>query len=372
MSRRILHIIDSLARTGTSRQLVLLSQGLASGGWDVHIAAVRRVGGPPAAELLSEFAAVRIPLTLLGRRWDLDPLADLQLIRHVRHLRPDIVHTWNTVPGTFAALAVRSGGVPRIIAGHYRIDDCSPAWERFVQRRVAPYVDRFVTNCPTVRDWYIAQGLPAERFIVIPSGVPRSSPSRVDRDALLRKLEVPADARLIGVVGRLVHENRVKDLIWAADLLRVLHDNLRVLIIGDGPLREQLERYARMASDLDHIRFLGERADVGRIMPHLDLLWNARENTGPSLVILEAMAAGVPVVASDTPSNRELIAEGETGYLIPLGSRAGRAARARATDRLFNDSDVYVRLAATARRRVAEQFGAERTIEQYMQLYSVL
>ena len=61
-------------------------------------------------------------------------------------------------------------------------------------------------------------------------------------------------------------------------------------------------------------------------MPHLDVLWNGSENRGQSIAILEAMAAGVPVVASDTPANRELVVEGETGYLIPLGSRAGRAA----------------------------------------------
>ena len=185
-----------------------------------------------------------------------------------------------------------------------------------------------------------SHGLPAEKFAVIPPGVPPAPASDVSREELLRELQLPADARLIGVVGRLVPEKRVKDLIWAADLLRVLHDNLRLLVIGDGPQRPQLEQYARMASDLDHIRFLGERSDVWRIMPHLDVLWNASENRSQSISILEAMAAGVPVIASDTPMNRELVVEGETGYLIPLGSRAGRAARARHTDRIFTDPEL--------------------------------
>jgi glycosyltransferase involved in cell wall biosynthesis len=191
----------------------------------------------------------------------------------------------------------------------------------------------------------------------------------VSRIELLDELNLPADARLIGVVGRLVPENRVKDLIWAADLLRVLHDNLRLLILGDGPLRPQLEQYARLASDLDHIRFFGERPDLDRIVPHLDVLWNASENHGPSFAIAEAMAAGVPAIASDTPFNREFVTETETGYLVPLHDRSGRADRARHTDRIFTNPELAARLAQAARQCAVERFGADRMVAQYADLY---
>jgi glycosyltransferase involved in cell wall biosynthesis len=166
-----------------------------------------------------------------------------------------------------------------------------------------------------------------------------------------------------------VPEKRVKDLIWAADLLRVLHDNLRLLVIGDGPLRQQLEEYARLASDLEHIRFLGTGNDVWRITPHLNVLWDASESAGQSAAILEAMAAGVPVIASDTRTNRELVVEDATGYLIRLGTRAGRAARARLTDRIFNDQVVSARLNEGAQKRAFEIFNAERMVLQYLEVY---
>jgi glycosyltransferase involved in cell wall biosynthesis len=319
----------------------------------------------------------------LSRRWPIDPLADWRLLRLVQRLRPDIVHTWDTVPGMFGALAARRTGVPQLIVGKYRIERHPPAWDSFWERRFAAYVDRFVTNSVTVCDWCVRGGLAAKRFAVIPSGMPCATGSAsgdvegtgeasgtLTRDELLRELRLPADARLIGVVGRLVPEKRVQDLIWAADLLRVLHNNLRLLVIGDGPERRQLERYAWLASDLEHIQFLGERGDIWRIMPHLDVLWNGSENRGQSVAILEAMAAGVPVIASDTPSNREVI-DGDTGFLIPLGSRAGRAARARWTDRIFTDRDFAARLAAASRRRVGESFSSERMVERYAELYSV-
>ena len=179
----------------------------------------------------------------------------------------------------------------------------------------------------------------------------------------------PPDARLIGVVGRLWPQKRVKDLIWAADLLRVLHDNLRLLVIGDGPERATLERFARLASDLDHIRFLGHRDDAWRIMPHLDVFWNGSGYEGQPNAVMEAMAAGVPVVASDIPGNRELVVPGETGYLVPI---AGRAARARATDQIFNDPALAARLGAAARERMLEHFSIDENVRRHAELYREL
>ncbi len=364
---RILHIIDSLGRTGTANQLLLLTRGLKREGFDVHVCALNQ-----RAPLLPEFATDEIPVTVIGRRWALDPLADWKLRQHVARLQPDIVHTWDTVAGMFGPIAVRSGARPCLIAGHSAVRPYQPVWDSFVEKRFAKHVDCFVANSPVVRDWCVSRGLRAEKFAVIPPGVAPAPVSDVSRQELLRELRLPPDAKLIGIIGRLVPERRVRDLIWAADLLRVLHDNLRVLIIGDGPERAQLDRYALLASDLDHIRFLGERGDVARIMLHLNVLWNGSENTSPSIAILEAMAAGVPVIASDVAVNREFVIEGETGYLIPIGSRSGRAARARHTDRIFNDRELAAQLASAARHRAANHFSAEQILQHYRELYAKL
>ena len=161
-------------------------------------------------------------------------------------------------------------------------------------------------------------------------------------------------------------EERVKDLIWAADLLRVLHDNLRLLVIGDGPERAALETFASLASDLDHVRILGPRDDVWRIMPHFDVLWNGSGYEGQSNAVMEALVAGVPVVASDIPGNRELVVHGETGFLVPI---AGLRRPARTTDQLFNDAALAARLGAAGKRRMLEHFSVEENVRRHEELY---
>lgn len=361
--RRVLHIIDSLGYGGLAAQLLVLARGLMGRGFEVHVLTLDRGGA-----LAGEFRAAGAEVTEIGRRWAFDPVAWWQLRSAVRRVRPELIHTWGVDVPTYAAV-IESGRECSIVAGHYRFDPRKRAADWRVEQRLSQYTRRQVSSSALVRGWYSANGGAVNQFSVIPFGVPPAPTSDVSRDELSRELHVPADARLIGVIGRLIPEKRVRDLIWAADLLRVLHDNLRMLIIGDGPERPFLEQYARLASDLDHIRFLGERSDVWRIMPHLDVLWNADENRGQSVAMLEAMAAGVPVVASDTPLNREFVVEGETGYLIPLGSRAGRADRARHTDRIFNDSGLSGRLGVAGRDRITSYFNSDQMIKRHADIY---
>jgi glycosyltransferase involved in cell wall biosynthesis len=183
---------------------------------------------------------------------------------------------------------------------------------------------------------------------------------------LLQELELPPGARLIGAVGRLWPQKRVKDLIWAVDLLKSARDDTHLVIIGDGPQRWRLERYRDQNEVADRVHFLGERNDVGRILPHLDCLWLASAYEGQSNAIMEAMLAGVPVVATDIPGNRDLVVPGETGYLVPVGDRA---AFARHTHTLLDDRELAERLGAAGRLRMERDFSVDQMIARHAELY---
>jgi glycosyltransferase involved in cell wall biosynthesis len=305
-------------------------------------------------------------VTVLGQRWPLDLPALWRLNRLVAELHPDLIHAWLPAANTYGCAAAKACGVRHLLAGFRRIEPYKGPIERSIDRYVARRAARVVVNSPGVRESCIARGLPAEKFRVIPNGVPPAQPSTLNRQQLLAKLELPDGCRLIGAIGPLERRKRLKDAIWAADLLKVIRGDVHLLIAGDGPHRQRLEKFRDQVRIRDKVHFLGERGDVRDLLPHFDVLWSTGEYEGQSNAILEAMAAGVPVVASDIAGNRDLVVPGQTGYLVPVGDRAGFA---RCANRLLDDAPLAGRLGRTGRERAERDFAPGPMIQRYAALY---
>jgi glycosyltransferase involved in cell wall biosynthesis len=223
-----------------------------------------------------------------------------------------------------------------------------------------------VANSEGVRDFYVRHRLPADRFAVIPNAVPPTVASRFSHEQFLDHLGLPPGSRVIGLVGRLWLQKRVKDAIWIADLLKVASDGVHLLIIGDGPQRDRLRRFRDQVEIRDKVHFLGHRNDVADLIPHFDALLSTSAYEGQSNAILEAMAAGRPVVATDIPGTRDLVVDGQTGYLVPVGDRTTMA---KHLHRLLGDADLARRLGDAGRQRVVDEFSVEKMVARYAALY---
>ncbi|MEX2112236.1 MAG: glycosyltransferase [Pirellulales bacterium] len=361
---RILHIIPTLDRSGAEKQLVLLAQGLPREEFEVHVCALSRLG-PLAAGLQQ----AGIPVACVNKQWKFDPPAWWRLRNHIRALRPDLVQTWLFAANAYGRTAARWAGVNHLVASERCVDEWKGWHELAVDRWLVRHTDAIVVNSQGVQAFYAQQGIPPAKLRLIYNGIAPTPASTTSRDALLSELELPPASRLIGAVGRLWPQKRLKDLIWATDLLHVIRDDVHLLVIGDGPQREALERYARQCHVAEHVHFLGLRHDVPRLMPHFDLLWLASSFEGLPNVVMEAMAAGVPVVASDIPGNRELVVSAETGYLVPLGDRA---AYARFAHKILENPALRLQLAAAARQRIAREFTVEAMVAGHAALYREL
>jgi glycosyltransferase involved in cell wall biosynthesis len=362
--RRILHIIPTLDRSGAEKQLVLLAQGLPRDEFDLHVCALTR-GGPLAAEL----ERTGVPLVVLDKQWKFDPPAWWRLRRHIRALHPDLVQTWLFAANAYGRTAALSAGVAHLVASERCVDRWKSWHHLAVDRWLARRTDAIIVNSRGVEAFYRQQGIPAHKLRLIYNGIGPAPPSSISRDALLRELGLPPHARLIGAVGRLWPQKRLKDLIWATDLLQVIRGDVHLLVIGEGPQRELLARYARLCHVAERVHFLGQRDDVPRLMPHFDVLWLASNYEGLPNVVMEAMAAAVPVVASDIPGNRELVVHQQTGYLVPLGDRAGYA---RWAQKILEDPALRERLGCAGRRRVAAEFSVETMVAKHAALYREL
>ncbi|MBI2823384.1 MAG: glycosyltransferase [Planctomycetia bacterium] len=364
VTKRILHIIPTLDRSGAEKQLALLAAGLPKNEFDVHVCALTR-GGP----LEEPLRAAGIPVRILNKARKLDPAAFWRLKRHVQSLRPELVQTWIFAANSYGRAAALSAGVRHLVASERCVDPWKVWHELAIDRWLAKRTDRIIVNSTGVRDFYVNHGLAPQKFAVISGGVPPANGTAISRDALLAELGLPQDARLIGAVGRLWPQKRIKDLIWAADLLKVIRSDVHLLLIGDGPQRERLERFRYQVRIEDKVHFLGHRDDAAQLMPHFDALWLASEYEGLPNVVMEAMSQGVPVVATDIPGNRDLVVPGETGYLVPVGDRAGIA---RNTNRLLDNADLARQLGEAGRKRVLSEFTVEKMIARHAELYREL
>ena len=361
---KLLYVIPTLDRSGAEKQLALLARGLPPSEFDVHVCALTR-GGPFEAELRD----AGIPVTVLGKPLKLDPFALWKLTRLMRRFKPDVVHTWMFTANAYGRVAARWAGAPVVIASERNVDRWKSGLHRLIDRRLAGRTACVLANSQGVAAFYRRQGIEADKVRVIYNGIATTECREGDSTAVRRELGLPETARVVGFIGRLAPQKRVKDLIWAADLLKVIRDDVYLLVVGDGPQRERLVQFARDVEILDRVRFLGHRPDVPRLLQAIDVLWLASDFEGMPNVVLEAMAAEVPVVATDIPGTNELVVDGETGFLVPVGDRA---AFARQTRKLIEDPRLARRMGAAGRERVVEGFSVDRMIREHAQLYREL
>lgn len=371
--KRVLEIIPTLDRAGAEKQLLLLAADLPREEFEVHVCVLTRLG-----PLWPEYQAAGVPVTVIGKAWKFDPLALLRLWRVLRRVRPHLVHTWIFAANAYGRVAARLARVGCLVAGERCVDLWKGTLELAIDRWLARHTACIVANSPAVRDFYIQRGLPPDKFEVIPNGVPPLRIAPAPRGQVLAEMGLPRTARLIALVGRLWPQKRVQDAIWAMDLLRVYPYDVHLLVIGDGPLRRQLERLAAQVDRPNHIHFLGQRSDVLRLLPHCEMLWSPSAFEGQSNAILEAMAAGIPVVATDIPGTRDLVVHGQTGLLIPTPPRAAQMATindvvvrglCRHTRHLLENPDLARRLGSAGQQRVQTHFSVERMVHSYAALY---
>lgn len=361
---KLLLLIPTLDRSGAEKQLTLLASRLPRDEFDVEVLALTR-GGPYADEL----ARQRIPLSVLNKRFRVDPVAYLRLRKVLRQKNPDILHTWLFAANAYGRIAAGPHPPFPIVVSERCVDTWKSGWQRWIDRQLIPRTTRLVGNSQSVADFYRQLGVPAETLTVIPNGIDLPTDEVIERDVGLREFDIPAGASVVGYVGRLAKQKRVIDLVWAFELLRVTCGNVYFLIAGDGPERARLEKFSYDLRLNDNIRFIGHRPDAARLFSLIDVVWLASDFEGMSNSLMEAMAAGKPVVASDIPPNRELLKDGDTGVLVPVGDRA---AFARESAVLLADRGLATRMGAAARLRIAADFSISRMVDSYAKLYRSL
>jgi glycosyltransferase involved in cell wall biosynthesis len=359
----VLQLIPTLDRSGAEKQMVLLAKGLPRDRFRVEVAALTRLGA-----FESELIAAGIPVTSIGKRLKVDPLALARLVRFLKTRRFDVVQTWIFAANTYGRVAARLAGVPVVVVAEMAVDLWKGRSERLTDRRLATWCDQLVGNSHAVVDFYRGLGVPGDRLAMIYSGTD-DEPPVVDRRAIRAELGFDAEAPLVLFAGRLAEQKRVHDLLKAIDLLQHIQPELRTVIVGEGPLRERLEETAQAFDLRGRVRFLGHRGDVPRLMAAADVVVLPSAYEGLPNVVLEAMRFRKPVVATSAPGTTELVVDGETGLLVPVGNVMHLA---RAIRDLVRDPALAGRLGEAGRARVDAHFRTDTMVARFAELYERL
>jgi glycosyltransferase involved in cell wall biosynthesis len=361
---KVLQLIPTLDRSGAEKQMAMLAKGLPRDRFRVEVAALTRPG-PLGAEL----RAAGIPVTVVGKSLKLDPLALARLVRYLKAGSFDVVQTWIFAANTYGRVAARLAGVPVVVVAEMAVDLWKGRLERSIDRRLATWCDRLVGNSHAVVEFYRQLGVPDDRLAMIYSGVEDEAPPAVDRRAVRAELGFQPEAPLVLFAGRLAEQKRVGDLLKALDLLQHVQPDVGTVIAGDGPLRDQLEETAHGYHLDGRVRFLGHRDDVPRLLAAADLLVLPSAYEGLPNVVLEAMQFAKPVVATAAPGTTEVVVDGETGILVPIGDVTGLT---RSIRDLVRDTALARRLGEAGRARAAAHFDAKAMIAHFAELYEHL
>ncbi|HTT84153.1 MAG TPA: glycosyltransferase family 4 protein [Rhizomicrobium sp.] len=360
---RVLHIIDSLVGGGKERQFVELLKGLKR---EPDIA-THAVVMSDVIEY-EEFHRLGLPATVLPRhgRYDLSIFSRLHAA--MRRFRPDIVQSWNTMCSIYAAPLAKLCGA-KFIDGFVRAaadnrDMRDPDY--FRSRFTLPLADVVVANS---RAGLAAYSIPARKGVCIYNGF---DPARIGRLLAPEAVRLSLGIETPNVVGMVAAFSPWKDYdTFFEAACRLCRQRADVTFVAIGTGARFAEYQARIPeAQSQRIRLLGRRADVENIVNILSVgILTSNKDThgeGISNAILEYMALGKPVVATDCGGNGELIVEGETGYLIANRDTAGLINRLQ---RLLDDTTLAHRMGEAGQRRVADAFGLERMTTNHVALY---
>lgn len=372
MSARIVHVVYRFAVGGLENGLVNLVNHLPADTWRHAIVSLTDIDPAFAARI----TAPDVELVALGKRpghaFALYPAFG----RLLRGLAPSIVHTRNLAALELQPVAWLASSAARVHGEHGR-DARDPDLRDLRRRRIRkfyrPFVSRYVAVAPDLGDYLVnAVGVARERVAVITNGVDtaRFRPAVSRQPIASAPHEAGEGLFVAGTVGRLDpmkdHVGLVRAVALLLDREPALRRTLRLVIAGEGTERPRIEAEIARHGLQEVVWMAGERADVASLLQGLDLFVLPSLAEGVSNTVLEAMASGLPVVATDVGANAMLVDAGTTGAIVPPGDGG---ALADAIARYVRDLSMARQQGAAGRRRAHHSFSLERMVEHYHQLY---
>jgi glycosyltransferase involved in cell wall biosynthesis len=382
---KVLRVIARLNVGGPALHVAYLTAGLAKRGYDTTLVAGTIAHGEESMAFVADAHNVHVE-TLSDLHREISPLRDLRAIVHlsqlIRRERPTILHTHTAKAGAvgrIAALLARGARPPIVVHtfhGHVLrgyFGRLTTFGFRTLERWLARTSTSLIAVSPEVRDDLVELGVaPASKFAVVRLGI--DLPRRVDNDEAQRRetrrqMGLREDAFVVGWVGRMTAVKRTDLVVRALRGLVAMDVDAYVVLVGDGPDREQLERYAHELGVIKRCLFLGYQEDVARFYDAIDVLVLPSINEGTPVSVIEALAARRPVVATRVGGVPDVVRDGVDGFLVDAEDADALAARLA---ELAADPGLRAQMGEAGHDRVLERYAVDRLVDDVDALYREL
>lgn len=358
---RITHLVDNLERGGLERVVIDLAFEQAAQGHEVRFLCLFHEG-----LLAGELRARGIPVTAMGK----SRAFDMRCLRSIRHnLRGmQVLHTHNAVSHYYGVAATLMLPGIAIVNTRHGMGNANYSRRREFLYRMAlgrTAAAAIVSDC--ARRWFVGEGIVPERKAhTIPNGIPVATPGPDARERALEALALPPGPLRIGIVGRLMPVKDHATLLGALVHVREAIPDAELVVIGGGDLRAKLEALAASLGLGAAVHFCGDRSNVPSLLPAFDIFALSSRSEGYSIALLEACAAGLPIVATDVGGNGEIVRPEANGLLVPPGDAKALAA---ALVRMGREPAWRAALGRTGQAWVCANGTVEAMARRYLELY---
>jgi glycosyltransferase involved in cell wall biosynthesis len=356
---KVVHVVLSLDVGGMERNVLNQVREDGALGQQSSILCLERPG-----TLAAQAQKLGAEVLSVDKRPGIRPGVLLRIRSALKAMRPDVVHTHQIGPLFYASLASCGLGIPLIIHTEHGREDYLGRRGRWLGQIGAMRVSRFYCLTQDLVDWVISSGIvPREKVRLIHNGINLSTfQERHDRLSVRRSAGIPAEARVIGTVGRLVEVKGHDLLIRAFAAIQHHAPDLRLVLVGAGPLESELRDLATGLGVADGVHFVGYQPNSAPYLQAFDVFALTSRSEGMPQVVLEASICGVPIVAPRVGGVPEVIEHHRTGLLFEPGDQRGLEAAIRA---ILNDQRQADEMSRTSRKWVEARFDVKRMAREY-------
>lgn len=358
---RIVHVLENLNIGGAEKVMLDLVARQRDAGHECRVICLFEKG-----EMAPRLSALGIPVMGCGKRDGIDWQVLWKMRREFASFRPSVIHSHNVMAHYYAVFA--SLGLPavRVNTRHGMGDFLKTGKQALIYRLSLPFTHRVCCVCDAAREQFLNNRiLPERRTVTLYNGIPSGNFGKPSGGQLRSVLGLSPESRILGTVGRL---NPAKDhatLVNAFARLAAQDSRLHLVIIGEGEQRAVLERMIEQSGFADRIHLAGARHDVAELLPDLAVFALSSVTEGFSIAVLEAGAAGLPVVATDVGGNKEILGDGR-GLLVSPGQPDGLA---RALRKVLDDPGEAARMAGALQDWVRGNASLDAMYERYQHIY---